>query len=186
MSVFTELSVAQLQALLADYDVGELTGHEGIPGGTDNTNYFLHTTGGEFVLTVLERVDAQAGEFAAALARHLLAHGLPCAAPVVRQDGTTFSTLHGKPAMLAPRLPGASVLDPSANDCAKVGTALAHLHRATMDFPDSRPNPYTVAWLAQARQQVASLLGAAQQRLYDEQLAALRREEITLPATSTG
>ena len=52
MAVFTQVSEDQARALLERLNLGQLTGLRGIQGGIENTNYFLDTTQGHWVLTL--------------------------------------------------------------------------------------------------------------------------------------
>ena len=44
MAVYTDVAVEDLEAFLADYDVGELLSYKGIAEGVENTNFLLHTS----------------------------------------------------------------------------------------------------------------------------------------------
>ena len=52
MAVFTEVSEQQARDLLTQLAIGDLVSLQGISSGIENTNYFLTTDQGEFVLTV--------------------------------------------------------------------------------------------------------------------------------------
>jgi homoserine kinase type II len=56
MAVFTPVSRPELEHWLAGYDLGALRAHEGIASGIENTNYFVDTERGRFVLTLFERL----------------------------------------------------------------------------------------------------------------------------------
>ena len=59
MAVFTEVSEDAAQTLLQRLSLGQLTSLRGIEGGIENTNYFLSTDKGEWVLTLFERLSAE-------------------------------------------------------------------------------------------------------------------------------
>lgn len=55
MAVYTKVSAAALTAFLAQYDLGELLSFSGISEGIENSNYFVRTTAGRFILTLFEK-----------------------------------------------------------------------------------------------------------------------------------
>jgi homoserine kinase type II len=58
MAVYTEVSDAELEAFLAEYDIGEPESFKGIAEGVENSNYLLTTTKGPYFVTLYEkRVD---------------------------------------------------------------------------------------------------------------------------------
>ena len=59
MSVYTQISEAELTAWLANYSVGRLAACEPIKAGIENSNYFVTTTHGRYVLTLFERLPAE-------------------------------------------------------------------------------------------------------------------------------
>jgi homoserine kinase type II len=128
MSVFTKVSHAELVAFLHRYPLGELIGYQGIGEGVENTNYFVDTDEGRWVLTLFERLNTDDLPFFLGLMEHLSRRGFPSAMPVPDGDGRTLGELNGKPAALVMRLTGQSVLFPNLAQCAAVGRALADLH----------------------------------------------------------
>ena len=59
MAVFTTLSTQDVRSRLPDFNIGELLSLEPIASGIENTNYFLDTTEGRWVLTVFERLSEE-------------------------------------------------------------------------------------------------------------------------------
>lgn len=146
MSVFTKVSHAELEAFLAHYDLGTLIGYTGIGEGIENTNYFVDTSRGRWVLTLFERLNYDDLPFFLGLMEHLARHGYASALPVADNGGATLSSLNGKPAALVARLTGQSVLFPSLAQCAAVGHALGELHKLTASYSGKCENSRGAEW----------------------------------------
>ncbi len=146
MAVYTEVSDIDLEAFLADYDLGRLLAFKGIAEGVENSNFFLHTELGSFILTLYEkRVAAKDLPFFLGLMEHLAEHGLNCPLPVKTKAGALLGKLAGKPAAIVTFLDGVSSRRPGATQCAALGEALAQLHRAGADFSGRRENALSLS-----------------------------------------
>lgn len=170
MSVFTPVGTAELDAWLGSYEAGTATELTPIAAGIENTNYFVTTSLGRYVLTLFERVGGDELAYYLALMTHLAGCGIPCPAPVARRGGTVCGTLNGRPAALLARLPGASVEHPGEGHCAAVGEMLARLHQAGASFADRRPNPRGARWRRDTGQALLPLLGPDDAALLKEEL----------------
>lgn len=172
MSVYTPVTTADLRALLDDYAIGELEDFRGISAGVTNTNYFVDTTLGRWVLTLFEQPEDRAAlPFFMQLMDHLAAHGVPGAHPVARDDGGFLSQVSGRPAALVYRLSGASIESPDAAHCHSLGGVVAEMHRAVVGFEAQHPNPRGLEWIVQARQRLAGELPEAALTLLDDEIA---------------
>jgi homoserine kinase type II len=141
VAVYTEVSDEQLDAFLADYDIGALMSFKGIAEGVENTNYMLHTNRGYFFLTLYEkRVDPKDLPFFIGLMEHCAARGLNCPQPVKNRNGNSLGELAGRPAAIITFLEGISVRRPNNAHCAALGGALAAFHQAGEGFSIRRSN----------------------------------------------
>jgi homoserine kinase type II len=126
MAVYTDISEAELGAFLADYNVGELQSYRGIAEGVENSNFLVHTTAGQFILTLYEkRVNRDDLPFFLGLMQHLAERGISCPLPIHRRDGGMLGELAGRPAAMVSFLEGIWLRRPQAVHCAEVGRALA-------------------------------------------------------------
>lgn len=141
MAVYTALSAADLAALIAEYDVGELTSAKGIAEGVSNSNWLIETTVGRYILTMYEaRVDAADLPFFLGLLDHLSERGSPVPRTIHDRTGAAFRKVQGKAVALIEFLPGVSVDTPTAAQARAVGQALAGIHLDAADFPGERAN----------------------------------------------
>lgn len=171
MSVFTPVTDADARALLAHYALGELERLEGIAQGVENTNYFLTTTTGEYVLTLFEHIPRADLPFYVGLMDHLAHHGVLCPQPMRREDGEMLTGLNGKSACIVTRLPGAPRAKPTAEDCRTVGGILASMHVAGVEYDAGLANPRGRAW----RESFAAALAPKLSREESELIAAENR-----------
>ncbi len=146
MAVFTPLSRAEASAFLTQFALGDLVELEGIASGIENTNFFLTTTSGRFVLTLFERLTFKQLPFYLELMRHLARRDLPVPAPQENRAGALLSELKGKPAAIVTRLPGRAVRAPTVRQCALTGEVLARMHVAGRDFPVFQPHLRGIGW----------------------------------------
>jgi len=170
MSVFTPVSQSQLAAWLNTYSVGAPLSFEPIAAGIENTNYFVTTGQGRYVLTLFERLHAAELPFYLGLMAHLARHGIPCPAPVADLSDRTLSQLNGKPAALVTRLAGDSVERPQATHCAALGALLGRMHLAGRSYAGYIENPRGQKWWRRAAREVRPLLDETQRELLDGEL----------------
>jgi homoserine kinase type II len=145
MAVYTDVSADDLTRFLATYDIGELLSYKGIAEGVENSNFLLHTSAGNFILTLYEkRVAERDLPFFIGLMGHLAARGITCPQPVKNKQGGALGIVAGRPAAIVTILDGLWIRKPNAGHCSAVGEALARLHIAGSDFAMRRPNALSV------------------------------------------
>jgi homoserine kinase type II len=148
MAVYTDVDTAAATQLLQRLDAGALISMTGCAGGIENTNYFVHTDRGAWVLTVFERLGFDQLPFYLGLMQHLALKGLPVPRPRTDAQGNFLHAIAGKPAALVNLLPGASVDAPLLAHCSLLGVTLAHLHDGALDYPARQPNLRGLEWWA--------------------------------------
>lgn len=176
MSVFTSVSVQELQLWLQDYTIGEVVELKGISSGITNTNYFVTTTQGKYVLTLFEHNSLEELPYFIDLMSHLSSHGVPCPQPIVNSAGIGLHMLNGKPAVLISCLNGRDIQVPEPKHCAEVGAVLAKMHIAGQTFVEKvagqpHRNPRDIDWRIRTAEQVMPHLDAADQQLLKDTLA---------------
>ena len=171
MSVFTTVAPDELRAWLGNYAIGPLTALAGIPAGIENTNYFVTTGTGRYVLTLFEKLAAHELPFYLNLMAHLADHGIPCPRPVANRSGALLGELNGKPAAIVGFCAGTDVAAPDAAQCASVGEVLARIHLAGQSYGMTMRNPRGLHWWKSTMPEVLPFLDAADATLLREEVA---------------
>ncbi|HZV63676.1 MAG TPA: homoserine kinase [Telluria sp.] len=146
MAVFTAVSLDDATQWIKQFPLGKAIAIKGIASGIENSNFFLTTEGGEYVLTIFENLSFAQLPFYLQLMRHLAERGVLVPAPVANDRGELVVPLHGKPAAIVSKLEGSSQMAPQPVHCAAVGAMLANMHLAARDFPLQQPNLRGLEW----------------------------------------
>lgn len=170
MSVFTTVSPDELRAWLKNYPLGVLRDLKGIASGITNTNYFVMTDVGRYVLTLFEHNAADELPYFLDLMAHLASHGVLCPQPVADNAGAYLGELNGKPAALVSCLRGSSLEMPEIVHCAEVGTFLGRMHIVGRSFPATMENPRGPRWWMGTAEAVRPFLDEPQRTLLDAEL----------------
>lgn len=170
MAVFTAVSLDDVAPWLQQFPLGKATAIKGIASGIENSNFFITTEAGEYVLTIFEVLRFDQLPFYLNLMRHLAERGVLVPAPVPNAQGELVVALHGKPASVVSKLEGTSQMSPGPVHCAAVGAMLARMHLAAVDFPLSQSNLRGLDWWNETTPKVLPHL--------DDDNAALLRAEM--------
>ena len=153
MAVYTDLSDEELAGLLARYDLGAARAFKGIAEGVENSNFYLETDRGRYILTIYEkRVQAADLPFFFQVMERAATAGVTCPAPVHGRDGAVIQSVRAKPCAVISFLSGVSPKRPNAAQCRAAGAELARLHLALDGLGLERPNALgAAAWPALAK-----------------------------------
>jgi homoserine kinase type II len=175
MAVFTEVSEQEVQAFIEPLQLGRLQSLRGIGAGIENTNYFVTTDAGDWVLTLFERLTFEQLPFYLRLMQHLALRGIPVPLPRADARDQILFTLKGKPAAVVNKLQGGHQLAPNEHHCSQVGAMLARMHLVGQDFPMSQPNLRGLPWWEQTVPVVLPYLEEDRAALLSDELAFQRQ-----------
>ena len=170
MSVYTNIEYHELDEFLKSYSLGDLLSYEGINAGIENTNYFVTTENGAFVLTIFEEIGFENLPFYLNFMAHLSDHGMPTAHPIADLHGKYVRELKNKPTAIVRRLEGNNVLSPTPNHCIAVGHSLAHLHVIGDSFNGQLENPRGLDWSERTVNRVLNKLSNENQELLKHEI----------------
>ncbi|MBL1320471.1 MAG: homoserine kinase [Methylophaga sp.] len=172
MSVYTEVGRDDLVAFLQDYAVGDLVSYQGISDGIENTNYFVTTQQGEFVLTLFEQHSFDELAYFLYVMTFFYQHDIPSAHPAADKQGNYLKRLCGKPAALVMRLSGRGVSDiATIAQCEAIGDVLAKMHIAGQQFEFKRMTERGPDWRQKIAETVLPLLDDHSAELLEDELA---------------
>ncbi len=172
MSVYTSVQPAQLEQFLARYRLGKLHAFTAIANGITNTNYYLDTETGRFVLTLFEHHSDDELDYMLGLQQHLVNRSVRCSEPVTDRRGDLFSSLNQRPAAIIHRLQGQVQSKPESLHCALVGAELARFHLAGQEYPGIRRNPRDIDWIIAVTDMLDANLGTNDRQLIKTTLQA--------------
>lgn len=175
MSVYTKVNSTQLDNFLQRYVLGKALALRPIAAGITNTNYYLETDAGEFVLTLYEHHSDDELDYILGLQRHLAARSVHCANPVLDRRDSLYSTLNQRPAAIIHRVPGEVISSPRPEHCSMIGAELARFHLAGQDFAANRPNPRGYDWITAVQDMLNEVLDVEDHRLIDDCLQDYRK-----------
>jgi len=171
MSIYTVVSHEQLETYLLNYNVGTLVSFKGIEAGVENTNYFVTTSEGEFVLTLVESVGNEKLPFILGFVDHLALSNLACAQPIHLNNGDLFGELNERAAVLMKRLNGGPLEVPTVGQCETIGKVQAQAHLLASELPADNYT-HLHQWCVETAAPLHEKLNEAQEALLQQALMA--------------
>ena len=145
MAVYTKLSENNLKDFFSKYNLGKLLKFQGIQEGIENSNYFVKTDSGKFILTVYEkRVEEKDLPFFMGLMKNIFNKNFPSPEPIINKNGNYITEIFGKKAAVVSFLEGASKKNLTPDNCYEVGIYTAKLHMITKNLNIKRTNRLSV------------------------------------------
>ena len=148
MAVYTELNEEEIISFLKLYKIGEFICFHEITEGIENSNFYLETSKGKYILTIFEkRVDQNDVPFFINIMKYLSSRGFLCPSPILDIKKNYLQQLQNKPAIIVSFLNGISKTQTTNEDCFSVGSNMASMHLKSINFPDIRKNSLsTFGW----------------------------------------
>ena len=145
MAVYTKLSENNLKDFFSKYNLGKLLKFQGIQEGIENSNYFVKTDSGKFILTIYEkRVEEKDLPFFMGLMKNIFNENFPSPEPIINKNGNYITEIFGKKAAVVSFLEGTSKKNLTPGNCHEVGIYTAKLHMITKNLNIKRTNRLSV------------------------------------------
>ena len=145
MAVYTKISEKDFENLFLKYNLGKVLSFQGITEGIENTNYFVKTQKGKFILTIYEkRIEEKDLPFFMGLMKNLHDSNFPSPEPIINKNGNYITEILNKKAAVVSFLEGFAQKKLSAKNCFEVGMQTAKLHKITKNLSLKRENRLSV------------------------------------------
>lgn len=145
MAVYTHLTSEDVTNLLKHYAIGTLISFKEIIAGVENSNYFIKTSTGKYILTIYEkRVKIDDLPYYLTLMQHLFQKGFPCPTPIQTVHSQLSYTIKGKACAIISFLEGKSTQNIQNHHLMKLGQSIAQMHLFSKNFPGVKPNHFSV------------------------------------------
>ena len=178
MSVYTNVLPHELNEFLENYSLGQLQQFSGISNGIENTNYFVTTSKGQYVLTIFEQLTLDDLPYFLELMAFFSEENIPTAHPIADSQNKYIRILNGKPAALVKRLNGVSIDIANVKQCQEIGIQMARMHLSSKQFKFSREASRNEDWRIQTSKLVMPKLNKDEQALLNRELNYIKTTKV--------
>ena len=184
MSVYTNVLPHELNEFLENYSLGQLQQFSGISNGIENTNYFVTTSKGQYVLTIFEQLALDDLPYFLELMAFFSEANIPTAHPIADKRNEYIRILNGNPAALVNRLNGVSIDIANVKQCQEIGIQMAKMHLSSKQFKFSREASRNEDWRIQTSKLVMPKLNKDEQNLLNQELNYIKTTKVGHLGTS--
>ncbi len=178
MSVYTNVLPHELNEFLENYSLGQLQQFAGISNGIENTNYFVTTSKGQYVLTIFEQLTLEDLPYFLELMAFFSEANIPTAHPIADNQNEYIRILNSKPAALVKRLNGVSIDIANVKQCQEIGIQMAKMHLSSKQFKFSREASRNEDWRIQTSKLVMPKLNKDEQALLNRELNYIKTTKV--------
>ena len=129
MAQYSNLTMEQVKAICANYDIYKIHTYKILSGGSENTNYLITSTQGKYVLTICEQKSEQKTREISLLLEHLEENNFQTSKIVRNTEDESVSLWEGKPVMVKEYIEGQVLDDLSPALLQLIGREIAKLHK---------------------------------------------------------
>ena len=147
MSVYTNLSTKDVSLLLSKYNIGALRSFKGISDGITNTNYFLNTSKGKYVITIFEDITEIKVKKYLKLMNFFSSNSMCCPEIMLTKSGGILSRVKSKPCSIMEKLPGNTIDKTNVSLCKSIGSIVGNFHTIGSKYNFKISNSRNVKWV---------------------------------------
>ena len=147
MSVYTILKNKHIKEILSLYNIGSLKSFDGISDGITNTNYFLNTDKGKYVITIFEDIKKNKVTKYLKLMNFFSKKGLCSPEIMITKSGDVLTTVEKKPCSIMQKLSGKTVNESNSMLCKSLGGVIGTFHNFSQQYHGIISNSRDIKWI---------------------------------------
>ena len=147
MSVYTILKNKHIKEILSLYNIGSLKSFDGISDGITNTNYFLNTDKGKYVITIFEDIKKTKVTKYLKLMNFFSKKGLCAPEIMITKSGDVLTTVEKKPCSIMQKLSGKTVNESNNMLCKSLGEVIGAFHNFSQQYQGMISNSRDIKWI---------------------------------------
>ena len=147
MSVYTILKNKHIKEILSLYNIGSLKSFDGISDGITNTNYFLNTDKGKYVITIFEDIKKTKVTKYLKLMNFFSKKGLCAPEIMITKSGDVLTTVEKKPCSIMQKLSGKTVDESNNMLCKSLGEVIGTFHNFSQQYQGMISNSRDIKWI---------------------------------------
>jgi homoserine kinase type II len=182
MSVYTNLNTKDVSLLLSKYNIGTLRSFQGISDGITNTNYFLNTSKGKYIITIFEDITEIKVEKYLKLMNFFSNNNMCCPEIMFTKSGNILSKVKSKPCSIMEKLSGNTVSITNVSLCRSIGTIIGNFHNTGSKYGSKISNSRNIKWVERNIEKIKNHISKEQLDILNYSSKVFRRIfEMKLP-----
>lgn len=165
MAQYTNLTMHEVEALLANFSINNISSFKVLSGGSENTNYLINAENDKYVLTICEQKSLKTARELAHLLEHLEKHHFETSKIIRNTTNEAVSLWKGKPIMIKKFIDGKILQDLPHHLIELIGRDLGKLHK--IEIPEYLPKQLSIG-----KEQFVKVEKYAANSLFDNWLKA--------------
>ena len=158
MSVYTILKNKHIKEILSLYNIGSLKSFDGISDGITNTNYFLNTDKGKYVITIFEDIKKTKVTKYLKLMNFFSKKGLCAPEIMITKSGDVLTTVEKKPCSIMQKLSGKTVNESNSTLCKSLGEVIGTFHNFSQQYQGMISNSRDIEWIEKTSKKIENHL----------------------------
>jgi len=137
MAQYTSLTTHEIEAIIANFAITNISSFKVLGGGSENTNYLINAENGKYVLSISEQKTEEKARELAHLLEHLEKHDFETSKIIRNTNNESVTLWKGRPILIKKYIEGKILKDLPYHLIELIGMELGKLHK--IEAPEYLP-----------------------------------------------